>query len=398
MKILSINYEYPPVGGGGGVACQELNRMLVGKGHTVDVVTSGMKGLPPFERGYGVGIHRVPCIRSHKHYTTTMELITQVYPAYRKAMDLMRTGTYDLNHTHFIVPTGLVSYMLWKNTGLPYIITAHGSDVPGYNPDRFGMTHKIIKPFWTTIVRNSMDITTPSEYLKDLILKNIDVHVSVIPNGYDMATAPMEYERKMNRIILVTRMFERKGVQFFLRAIAGLRTDWEILIAGDGPYLPHLMEEARRWDSPVEFLGFIQGKELVDLYRSAKIFVFPSIQENFPVVLLEAMNAGCAVITTTAPGCREVVGGAAIQVEPCSVESLKESLLSLMHDEGAIRIHSGLSLRRAEKFSWRRVAVMFDAFYKGKMQSMECPALAAFYQGKMQLLECPALATISAHR
>jgi len=234
--------------------------MLVGKGHTVDVVTSGMRGslLRKEVRG------RYPSRPLHPEPQTLYDHDGTDHP-----------GLSGVQESHgpdedrdvrpephpFHRPTGLVSYMLWKNTGLPYIITAHGSDVPGYNPDRFGMTHKIIKPFWTTIVRNSMDITTPSEYLKDLILKNIDVHVSVIPNGYDMATAPMEYERKMNRIILVTRMFERKGVQFFLRAIAGLRTDWEILIAGDGPYLPHLMEEARRWDSPVEFLGFIQGKE-----------------------------------------------------------------------------------------------------------------------------------------
>jgi glycosyltransferase involved in cell wall biosynthesis len=364
MKILCINYEYPPVGGGGGVVAHGLARTLAGMGYQIDVVTSGCRGLPPFEEKDGVGIHRVPCVRLHRYYVTAPELATVLYPLYKKALALTRQKNYAFNHTHFIVPSGFVSYKLWQKTGLPYLITAHGSDVPGYNPDRFGLMHRFIRKPWSAIIKNSLLITTPSRYLKDLLLEKIDHPGTVIPNGFDFFTERTTGQTKRNRIVLVTRMFERKGVQFFLRAIAGIKTDWEIIIAGDGPYLPKLKEEARRNNSPVTFLGFIQGRQLTELYQSARIFVFPSIQENFPVVLLEAMNAGCAVITTTAPGCVEVVDDAAVLVGPGEVAQLRQALVDLMHDPLAIETHAARSLKRAGEFYWPNVARQFVELFR----------------------------------
>ena len=363
-NILCINYEYPPVGGGGGVVCAGLARTLTDLGYNIDIVTSGMKDLPAYEEQNGVNIHRVKCLRLHKHYTTTPELFTTLLPTYKKALELTRQKKYLFNHTHFIVPSSLISYFLWRKTGLPYIITLHGSDVPGYNPDRFSLMHRLIGKPWSKIVRNALILTSPSNFLKNLALEKVNHPIEVIPNGFNFFTSNTGCEEKKNRIIVVTRMFERKGVQYFLRAIAGMKTDWEICIAGDGPYLPQLKEEAEKNASPVKFLGFIQGQELVDLYQKAKIFVFPSIQENFPVVLLEAMNAGCAVITTKTPGCSEVVGDAAIKVEPGRVEPIRESLTELMADEEAIRKYSEMGIKRAAEFSWPNVAKQFDDLFQ----------------------------------
>jgi glycosyltransferase involved in cell wall biosynthesis len=362
MNILCINYEYPPIGGGGGVVSRGLARTLVQMGHNIDIVTSQFNGLPAYEEQDGIHIHRVKCSRRHKHYVTAPEMLTHIIPSYRKALELTQKKTYDLNHTHFLVPSGIVSYMLWKKTGLPYVITAHGSDVPGYNPDRFDFIHKMINLYWKKIIRNSQRITTPSQYLKELLQKNIKIAVDVIPNGYE-SRLPFQKEKK-TRILLVTRIFERKGVQFFLEAMADLPTEWEILIAGDGPYLPVLKEKAKRCANPIHFLGLVQGDELMELYQSAKIFVFPSIQENFPVVLLEAMTAGCAVITTTAPGCAEVVGNAAIKIPPGSVSELRAAIRHLINNEGEIIRYGLLSTQRAAEFSWPIIAQKFDALFR----------------------------------
>ena len=137
MNILCMTYEYPPVGGGGANVAHPLAATLVSRGHTVDVVTSGMRDLPARETMDGVNVHRVRCVRRHRHFTTTAELMTYVWPAYRKALELTKAKQFDLNHTHFAIPTGLASWLLYKKTGLPYVTTIHGSDVPGYNPDRF---------------------------------------------------------------------------------------------------------------------------------------------------------------------------------------------------------------------------------------------------------------------
>jgi len=59
LRILSLSYEYPPIGGGGAPMCEGLSEALAAAGHEVDVVTSGLKDLPELEERRGVRIHRV---------------------------------------------------------------------------------------------------------------------------------------------------------------------------------------------------------------------------------------------------------------------------------------------------------------------------------------------------
>ncbi len=82
-------------------------------------------------------------------------------------------------------------------------------------------------------------------------------------------------------------------------------------------------------------------------YRSSKIFVMPSSQENFPIVLLEAMAAGCTVITTSGSGCEEVVGSSAITIEPESPSAIHTALVSLLnHDDQRAHESFGATARR----------------------------------------------------
>lgn len=361
MKILCMNYEYPPIGGGGATVAQSLAEAMVQNGHEVDVVTSGMKDLSDHEIINGVHIHRVRCMRHKRHYSTTPELITQVIPAYRKALALFEKKKYDINHTHFIVPSGISSYLLKKKTGLPYIITAHGSDVPGYNPDRFDLAHKLIRPVWQRVLANSNGVTSPSHFLNTLIQTNINIPVDVIPNTYD----PPEdtgLERK-NRILVASRLVERKGVQFLIEALDVLDEDWEVYIAGDGPYLPTLKKLASQLNTSIHFLGFTPREKLQELYYSSKIFVFPSIQENFPMVLLEAMAAGCAIVTTSIEGNSEVVGDSAIKVEPSNTEQIRNALKKLTSNPEQIQHYSQLAQDRVKQFSTSRIATIYQALF-----------------------------------
>src|SRR5512146_1808334 len=80
MRILSLTYEYPPIGGGGSVVASSLNETLIHFGDTVDVVTSAMPDLERETIMGGVRVHRVPCLRRHAHYTTAPELATTLLP------------------------------------------------------------------------------------------------------------------------------------------------------------------------------------------------------------------------------------------------------------------------------------------------------------------------------
>jgi len=362
VKLLCINHEYPPVGGGGAVASQMLAEALTGAGHEVDVVTSRMPDLSSFEERNGVRIHRVSCVRRYRHYATAPELATFLLPAYRKALSLTRSHHYDLNHTHFVLPGGIVSRALWARTKLPYVITAHGSDVPGYNPDRFRSLHWVVHPAWRIVLGGSCGLSAPSRFLCDLIARSADLRAEAIP--YAFAADPINGTARVDRLLIVTRMFPRKGVQHVIEALAGIRTSWEICIAGDGPYRRELEALAARLGVPAKFPGYVQGAPLAQLYHSSRVFAFPSLQENFPLVLLEAMAAGCAIVTTDATGCAEVVGDAAVRVPPGDVGALAQALRRLLSDDEQVH-HLGRAARqRVARFAPEQIAAEYIAFFE----------------------------------
>ena len=74
MKILSLTYEYPPIGGGGGRVAAALNEELASRGDEVEVLTSRMRGFASEERLGHVAVHRTACLRRDAHYTTAFEL------------------------------------------------------------------------------------------------------------------------------------------------------------------------------------------------------------------------------------------------------------------------------------------------------------------------------------
>lgn len=361
MKILSLTYEYPPLGGGGSVVAAALNETLFYFGDEVQVVTSGMRGLPIEECVQGVQVHRAACLRWHRHYTTEAELATTLWPTYRRAAAVIREFRPDLIHTHFAVPSGLVARELSRRFDLPYVLTAHGSDVPGYNPDRFRIAHRFLPPLWRRVMRQASAITSPSRFLAGLIGEHIDVPVEVIPNGY--SPAPRQGRAKRNLVLAVARLFPRKGIQYLIEATRNLQSDWDFVIAGDGPYMHSLRRQAARAHSPVRFVGFLDKATLRTFYEEARIMVFPSVRENFPMVLLEGMDAGCAIVSTDADGCAEVVGDTGITVKRGDPAEIRAVLQELMRDPQRCATLARAARERVRQFRWPVVADRFRHLY-----------------------------------
>jgi glycosyltransferase involved in cell wall biosynthesis len=300
---------------------------------------------------------------------------------------LCRKNNYDINHTHFIYPDGILAYIINKLTGLPYIITAHGSDVPGYNPDRFKILHKLLRPVLRIIASKAKNIIVPSRSLDNLIKKKIpDIRTTVVPNGINLNKFSAN-EKRENKILIVTRMFERKGVQYFIKAVSQLNHGFIINIVGEGPYLNNLKNLTKYSQSEINFLGYLDNdsKQLKELYESSKIFVLPSESENFPIVLLEAMIAGIAIITTNETGCAEVVGDSAILVSSKNAGAIKDALEKLISEPDlCIELGKAARKRAEEYFGWNNVVSKHIDLYS-MLQNNKPSEQVTFYNSFIKL-------------
>ena len=327
MKLLVLNYEFPPLGGGASPVSSDIAEQLSQHACEIDVVTMGYRGLPAYEeRSPRLRIYRVPCWRSRKELCHPWEQATYLLAGYRKAAELHRFRPFDLCHAHFLIPTGIIAAKLKKRFGLEYVVTAHGSDVPGFNSDRFILLHKFTGPTLRRVAAGAKQIVAPSQYLARLILEKIDAgfarKIIVIPNGIDTEKFAPGPKRKM--ILGTGRLLPRKGFQLLLEAVAERDCGYEVHICGDGPMMGALREIQRRSKTRIALHGWLDNTspEYRALLQAAAIFVLPSLKENASISLLEAMSAGAAVITTNISGCPETVGPEGILVEPGSVEDL----------------------------------------------------------------------------
>jgi len=359
LKILKLSYEFPPVGGGGSKVAYGLSSCLVDMGHSVDVVTMAFDDLPKQETVNGIRVSRIPCNRKSIDRCNPHEMATYLVRAIPEVNRLCKSRSYDLIHCHFILPDALLGQWLSKKFDLPLVVTAHGSDVPGYNPDRFQLWHKAIAPFWRKHVRAIDTIVCPSQYLEGLIKSSEPKAKTVtIPNGFDVDKFNSGRARKKS-ILTLTRMLERKGVQDVLRSLAEPGLDYEIHVIGTGAYLDELKRLDAELDTQAIFHGWLDNdsRELKDLFETSSIFVFPSHAENFPLVLLEAMAAGMAVITTNQTGCVEVVGDAARCIDAGDERGIRDALIELTgNDSLRERLGAAARQRVEQHFSWQTVA------------------------------------------
>jgi glycosyltransferase involved in cell wall biosynthesis len=114
----------------------------------------------------------------------------------------------------------------------------------------------------------------------------------------------------------------------------------------------------------VRFFGFVPDRTLAILYRLAAVFVFPSLYEGFGLPPLEAMASGTPVITSNVSSLPEVVGDAALLIDPYQPEAIADAMRRVLTDPSLREDLRARGLARARHFSWersiRRVREIYD--------------------------------------
>jgi len=363
VRLLVLNYEYPPLGGGAAPVCRQLCELFVRRGHEVDVITMGFRGLPRRETLHGVRITRVPALRKNQATCETPEMLSYVISALPRVIWRCLTRKYDAIHLHFVIPTGLLAWLATRVKHVPYIITAHGSDIPGYNPDRFGKEHTITTPLLRRIMAGAAGLTAPSLFLRSLMLEACgDFDVAHIPNG--LFVDQLTPRPKEDILLMTGRLLRRKGFHVVLEALRGVDTPYVVHIVGDGPERANLEALAGELAIEVVFHGWLDNDapELKALYERARIFCLVSQRENASISLLEGMLAGAAVVTSNVSGCPETVGEAGLIVSPEDPESLRAVLMPLLESpQKCAELGALARMRVLDHFDWEKIADQYLA-------------------------------------
>lgn len=372
MKILMLNYEYPPVGGGAARAHQHLLTQYAGRTDLqVDVLTAAEN--PHFRletpaaniRLYRIGLHK-----KNLHYWRKSEVLEWLYKARPLYKQLLRENTYDLVHAFFAFPS---AWPCFKSADrLPYIVSLRGSDVPGFNI-RLKLDYLLLKGLFRRIWKNAAALVANSHGLADLARRfEPSLDYAVIPNGVDTGLFTPPPSRTFSgriKLLTVSRLIARKRIDLLIETLDRLRKnniDAELNIVGDGNLESQLAAQARSLGiaDRVHFPGLLDYDKLPDVYRSAHLFLMASQHEGMSNAMLEALASGLPVVTTPCEGVDELIDQNGLVVPHPTSDALAEAVIGLLRNPDRCAAMSAAAVRQARRFTWSAVADRYIDLYQ----------------------------------
>lgn len=345
-RLLLLNYEFPPVGGGASTFSFDLAEEL-SKEFFIDVITMSVSGKPKIESSGNITIYRVGLQRKTKFQTNYLQIILYLFWGLIKAFKLTRVNKYKICHCHFILPTGILAIILKKIRGLDFILIPHGSDVSGYNPVKTGALHKILSSISNKILKSAKEVVFGSNFLK-----NLSKHDGVVINQ-GMKRDKYSPQNKKSIIITSNRLVAHKRIIDLIESVKDIESEFKVHVVGDGPEKTQLMEKSKESKTEIIFNDWLDNtsKEYKNLLEQATVYVSTSLVENSSVSLIEAMQAGCAIVATDVGGNREVLGDAAIFVPAQNPIALEDALEYLISSPNKISRLQKASVDRSENFN-----------------------------------------------
>ena len=380
MRLLFINYEFPPLGGGAGQANARIAREMAAMGHEVTVLTSAYRGLPREETLNGFKIIRIPTLRLRQEKCGVIEMAVFMLSSIWFGVRLAKKFRPHVSISFFTIPSGPAAWAIKKICSIPYIVSLRGGDVPGFMPQQLWFYHRVTARLIRFIWKGAHAVVANSEGLKKLALRTArDLAIEMIPNGVDIdffsqrGSRPLppealkaffEKEKATVRILSVGRLSSQKAIDQLLLAFSTVQKEVsrpvQLWIVGDGPQrrlLEKMIIDLNLEDS-VFLMGWRDRDTLRTFYSSADCFVLPSLDEGMPNALLEAMAAGLPIVATDVAGSSELVkeGVNGLLVPPASPAALAQALISLVTDDPLRSRMAKSSSERVLGYNWKEVA------------------------------------------
>lgn len=371
-KLLVICHGFPPYYGGAEHVAYHLAAAAVRtRRYQVTVLTSDIGGrLKISEELDGIHILRVPTRKRKWSHHTAFELLSFLRAANRYISKLLLTNHPDHVLAHFSLPAGAVAKNIQVKWNYPYSVVLHGSDVPGYQNRRFGLLYPFTRHWTRSVWRRAEHVIAVSRSLKQMAQDNWPGGViDLIPNGVDVARF-QRLERPARatsgdwkNVVVIAQLIERKGIQHLLKALSTMRVAdlgrLRVSIYGIGPFASrlHSLVAEMKLDPWVTFHGLAPYEDVPRILANADLFVLPTMQEAMPLTLLEAMAAGCPIVSTLTGGIPDIAENEkeALLVPPADHAKLKDAILSLLNDPERAQSLGHAARTRARAYDWSEV-------------------------------------------
>lgn len=311
MRILIINFEYPPLGGGGGVATQQTARELA-RHHDIHILTTWFVGLSHEERTGNIVVHRVSVLgRTALPTASLFSLITFVPAAFLRGLVVCRRFNFDVINAQFVLPSGIPGVLLAKLFAIPLVVSFIGGDLyeptKGVSPHRYALLRWIVR----LIARHAVACTAISEDTKrraqelhKVTAPIMVTHLGIKPQPVPTATRlDFAFPDNVPLFVSIGRLIPRKCYDVLITAWRDL-PGVHLAIVGDGPLQAMMHNLALRFGilDRVHLLGFIDEVRKQQLLRVADGYVSAAEHEGFGIVFLEAMEAGLPIVATDEGG------------------------------------------------------------------------------------------------
>jgi glycosyltransferase involved in cell wall biosynthesis len=275
-----------------------------------------------------------------------------------------------------------IPHLFWvpRNLPCPYVMTVHDVLEHMYGAhDRSGVRRSLHFHLTRHVLRAAGRILAVSQFTKNEIEKLFGIpsrHIEVVYNAIDerfLRGHASEAERQLLAerylvtypfLLYAGRISPHKNLVRIIEAFSALKAELEkeskypdlklIIIGDELSRNPDLRRTVIRSgvQNDVRFMGFVPIEMLRVFYDAAKIFVFPSLYEGFGLPPLEAMAHGTPVVTSNTSSLPEVVGNAAVLVNPENVFEIMRALHRVLLDQAVRDRARQRGYEQVKKFSW----------------------------------------------